>query len=341
MSWQKYFLKAILGTLPTLIGASLISFALIRLAPGDPVTLLLGERGGSPELVHEITTKLGLDRPLWQQYIFFVGGFINGDLGTSIVTRVSVWSEFRERLPATVELSAVAMIWATFLGMLWGGISALNRNRWVDRLLMSVSLVGYSFPIFWLGLLLISLFSIKLGWTPVSGRMGVIFEIPSHTGFLLMDCWFTSEGWPAFVEALRHLALPSLTLGTIPMAAIARMTRASLLEIMHEDYVRTAHAKGLPLRQVFMKHILTNAMGPILTVIGLMLGTLLTGAILTETVFAWPGLGRWLVQGVLARDYPVIQSAILLFAMMMVLLNLAIELLYFWLDPRLRGRDIA
>lgn len=331
------FLKRLLHAVPTLFGVSLMAFALIRLVPGDPVLLMLGERGGSPEAVAALRHNLGLDLPLYQQYWSFVSGAAAGRLGESIVSNRGVWEEFIARFPATVELSLLALGWSILLGIPIGVIAALKRRRFWDYSLMSVSLVGFSMPIFWWGLMLIMFFSVHLGWTPVSGRISAAHDVEPWSGFMLIDTLVRGAGWEGFKSALMHLILPSLVLGTIPFAAIARMTRSSLLEVLREDYVRTAKAKGLAFFQIVFVHALSNALLPVVTVIGLMLGTMLTGAVLTETLFSWPGVGRWLVASVLARDYPVLQGGILLISMLIVGVNIGVDLLYTWLNPRLRG----
>ncbi len=320
------------------MAVSLLSFLLIRLIPGDPVLLMLGERGGSPQAVAELRSKLGLDQPLYSQYFTFIGNALRGDLGLSITSKTSVWSEFVERFPATVELSLVALIWAVVVGIPLGIWAAIKRRQWIDHALMSISLVGYSMPIFWWGLMLILIFSVKLGWTPVSGRISALYDVEPWSGFLFVDVWVRGMGWPAWVEVLRHMLLPALVLGTIPVAAIARMTRSSLLEVLREDYVRTAKAKGLSFYKIIFVHALRNALMPVVTVIGLMLGTLLTGAVLTETLFSWPGVGRWMVASVLARDYPVLQGGVLLLSVVISALNIAVDVIYLFLNPRLRGR---
>lgn len=329
--------RRILQSVPTLIGVSLVAFLLIRLIPGDPVLLMLGERGGSPEAVAELRSNLGLDQPLYIQYFQFLTNAFRGDLGSSITSKEPVMREFAQRFPATFELSMVALIWAVLLGIPIGVLAAIRRRQWIDNLLMSFSLVGYSMPIFWWGMILILVFSVNLGWTPVSGRISAAYDVEPWSGFLLVDVWVRGLGWGAFKEALRHILLPALVLGTIPVAAIARMTRSSLLEVLREDYVRTAKAKGLSFYQIIFVHALRNALIPVVTIVGLMLGTLLTGAVLTETLFSWPGVGRWLVASVLARDYPVLQGGVLLLSLIIVLVNIAVDLVYTWLNPRLRG----
>ncbi len=328
--------KRIIATLPTLFGVSVLAFALIRLVPGDPVLLLLGERGGSPKVYQEMRANLGLDKPIVYQYGNFVLNAIQGDLGSSIVSKRPVTEEFFGRFPATLELGLLGMLLAILLGIPLGIIAAVKRNTVWDYSLMGTALVGYSMPIFWWGLILIMFFSVGLGWTPVSGRVDVMYDIDHITGFLLIDSWFSEDGVEAFASALHHLILPAFVLATIPLAAIARMTRSSLLEVLKEDYIRTAKAKGLSQKSIIVGHALRNALIPIITVIGLMLGAVLTGAILTETIFSWPGIGRWLVDSVEARDYPVIQGGILLIAMAVMLVNLLVDLLYTLVNPMLR-----
>jgi dipeptide transport system permease protein len=332
------FVKKFLLMIPTLIGASIIAFGLIRLVPGDPVTNLLGERGGDPAVVAEMQAKLGLDRPVIEQYFKFLGNAVTGDMGVSIVSKRPVSEEFWSRFPATLELAIIALLWSVLLGIPLGILAAIKKNSFLDYSVIGVSLIGYSMPIFWWGLILVIFFSGHLGWFPVSGRIDVIYDIPMKTGFLLIDSWF-GEGYPAFINALNHLVLPAIVLGTIPLAVMARMTRSSLLEVLGEDYVRTAKAKGLNFFRVTYIHALRNALIPIVTVIGLLVGALLTGAVLTETIFSWPGIGRWLVKSVEARDYPVIQGGVLYRATMVVVVNLIVDMVYIWVYPRMRSKS--
>lgn len=338
MNWILWFLRKAGILAATLAGASLVAFLLLRAIPGDPVTHLLGERGGNPEQVQLLKEKLGLDKSLPEQYLVFVGNALKGDLGLSIVSQRPVTEEFWDRFPATLELGFTSLVWAILLGIPLGIFAALKQNSVWDSIVTTISLVGYSMPIFWWGLLLILMFSVQLGWFPVSGRMDLAYDIPARTGFTLIDVWFTSEGWPAFVDALKHLVLPSIVLGTIPLAVISRMTRASLLEVLQEDYIRTARAIGFPWWKVVGIFALRNALIPVLTVVGLLVGSIMTGAVLTETIFSWPGVGRWLVKSVEARDYPVIQGGILYTSFAVVVVNLATDLLYRWANPRLRGQ---
>lgn len=330
-------LKKFLTLIPTLIGASILAFALIRLVPGDPVTHLLGERGGDPEMVEQMRARFGLDKPIYEQYFIFVGNALKGDLGESTVSKRPVSEEFWSRFPATIELALIGLLWSVLLGIPLGILAAVKKNSVLDYSVIGVSLVGYSMPIFWWGLILVIFFSVHLGWFPVSGRIGFMYDIPSVTGFLLIDTWLSGEGWGAFWDACKHLILPAVVLGTIPLAVMSRMTRSSVLEVLGEDYVRTARAKGLAGFRVVYVHALRNALIPIVTVIGLLVGSLLTGAVLTETIFSWPGIGRWLVYSVQARDYPVIQGGVLYLAFLIVMVNLIVDIVYLWVNPRMRS----
>lgn len=330
------FIKKLLSALPTLFGVSLFAFLLIRLAPGDPVLTLLGERGADPAVYQQMKESLGLDKPLYQQFFIYLGDLAQLDLGTSIHSKQSVWSEFVSRFPATLELSLIAIFIAIILGLFLGVVAALYKGKIIDTVLMSSALVGYSMPIFWWGLVLILIFSSYLGLTPVAGRMSAFYEVNSLTGFYLIDAWFSDNPREVFTQALRHMILPAVVLATIPMAAIARMTRSSLLDVLKEDYIRTAKSKGLGSVYVISKHALRNAFMPILTVMGVMFGTLLTGAILTETIFSWPGIGKWILNAVQARDYPVIQGGVVLIALIIFIINSIVDFLYIIVNPTLR-----
>jgi dipeptide transport system permease protein len=279
--------------------------------------------------------QLGLDRPAWQQYLGFLGNLLQGDLGRSIVTREPVTTEFLRLFPATIELSLVAMLIAVAIGLPAGVLAAVKRGSTFDHAVMGVALTGYSMPIFWWGLLLIIFFSGYLQWTPVSGRISLLFFVEPVTGFMLIDALLSDEEG-AFVSAARHLILPSIVLATVPMAVIARQTRSAMLEVLSEDYVRTARAKGLPPRRVVGIHALRNALIPVITVIGLQVGLLFAGAILTETIFAWPGVGKWLVDSIARRDYPSVQGGLVLIAAAVMLVNLLVDLLYGLVNPRIR-----
>ena len=330
-----FLLKRLGLVLPTFIGITLLVFSLIRLLPGDPVEALSGERGMDAERYQRLLHQFGLDRPLPVQYLDYLWKALHGDLGLSIITHEPVFKEFMTLFPATIELSACAMLIALLLGLPAGIVAAVKRNTVWDYSVMGASLTGYSMPIFWWGLLLILTFSVWLGWTPVSGRIAIQFDIPPVTGFMLVDSLLSGERG-AFKSALSHLVLPSIALGTIPLAVIARMTRSSMLEVLREDYVRTARAKGASSFRVIGIHALRNALIPVVTTIGLQVGTLLAGAILTETIFSWPGIGKWLVEAIHRRDYPAVQGGILLSATVIIAVNLIVDVLYGVINPRIR-----
>jgi dipeptide transport system permease protein len=330
-----YVLRRLALLLPTFFGVTLLSFFLVRLIPGDPIEVMMGERQLDPALHAEALHRLGLDKPLYIQYWDYLKKLIHGDLGESFKMGDGVGSQFLEKFPATVELGLSALCFATFFGILAGVMAALKRGSWLDHTVMSISLAGFSMPIFWLGLMLQMFFSVYLGWTPVSEQLSTVYDIEPRTGFKLIDTFLSGEEG-AFKDAWMHLILPTIVLGTIPLAIIARMTRSSMLEILREDYVRTAKAKGLsPFRIIFI-HTLRNALIPVLTVVGLQVSSLLSGAILTETIFSWPGIGSWLVNAVQQRDYPVVQNGILLVAVLVILVNFVVEVLYGVVNPRIR-----
>ena len=320
---------------PTFVGVTLLTFALIRVIPGDPIELLAGERGIDPARHAELRAGLGLDKPLLVQYGIYIADVARGDLGESILTREPVLKEFLARFPATFELSACAILFALAIGLPAGVLAAVRRGSAMDHTMMAVSLTGFSMPVFWWALLAILFFSVTLGWTPVSGRSSLLYFIEPVTGFMLIDSWLADEPG-AFRSAVLHLVLPSVVLGTIPLAVIARMTRSSMLEVMGDDYIRTARAKGASPLRVVAVHALRNAAIPVVTIIGLQTGVLLAGAILTETIFAWPGIGKWLVESVHRRDYPVLQGGVLLVATTVILVNLLVDALYGFINPRVR-----
>ena len=332
-----FLLKKLALLLPTFIGITLVAFFLIRLVPGDPIEVMVGERRLDPEAHARLVQQLGLDRPLLLQYGSYVWQLLGGDLGTSIVSREPVSVEFAALFPATVELALCALALALVVGLALGALAALKRGTLVDQGVMGLATVGYSMPIFWWGLMLIMLFSVDLGWTPVSGRIAIEYDIATRSGFMLIDSLLSGEDG-AFTSALRHLVLPTLVLGTVPMAVIARMTRSSLLEVLREDYMRTARAKGLSPLRVVVVHGLRNALIPVITVVGLQTGALLGGAVLTETIFSWPGIGKWLIDSIARRDYPVVQAGILISALIFIAANLVVDLLYGVADPRIRER---
>ncbi|RYG92358.1 ABC transporter permease subunit [Loktanella sp. IMCC34160] len=333
----KFLLSRLLTFVPTFIGVTLISFAFIRVLPGDPIIVMAGERGMTDERYAELTAQYGFDKPMTVQFWDYLTGVLQGDLGQSFVTKRPVWDEFFSLFPATLELSVCAMIFAVGLGLPAGVIAAVNRGKLFDRTLMSAALVGYSMPIFWWALLLIIVFSGQLQWTPVSGRIDLIYYFSDATGFMLIDSIRSGQDG-ALWSAIRHLILPTIVLGTIPLAVIARQTRSAMLEVLGEDYIRTARAKGLSPLRINSVHALRNALIPVVTVIGLSVGTLLAGAILTETIFSWPGIGKWMVDSIFRRDYPVVQGGLLLIAVMVMIVNLTVDVLYGIINPKIRKR---
>jgi dipeptide transport system permease protein len=325
---------------PTFLGIILLTFTLIRLVPGDPVEVRVGERGISEERRAELLHEMGLDRPLYVQFFDYVGDVLQGDLGVSIITQRPVMDEFLALFPATLELAFFAIIFATAIGLPAGVLAAVKRSSVYDHTVMGTSLTGYSMPIFWWGLLLQLLFSVSLGWTPVAKRLSDDFFVDEVTGFMLIDTLLSddpmNEG--AFFNALQHLILPTIVLGTVPIAVIARMTRSAMLEVLGEDYIRTAKAKGLGVWRIVAVHALRNALIPVVTVIGLQVGTLMGGAILTESVFSWPGIGKWLLESIGRRDYPALQGGVLIIAALVMATNLLVDLLYGLLNPRIRHK---
>nr|WP_321444119.1 ABC transporter permease subunit [uncultured Cohaesibacter sp.] len=330
-----FLLRRVGMLIPTFIGVTLVSFFFIRLLPGDPILLLAGERGISPERYAQLQTAFGFDQPVIMQYFDYVTGLFQGDFGMSMSTRRPVWDEFFALFPATLELSFVAIIIAVSIGIPAGVIAAVKRGSFFDHSVMTTALVGYSMPIFWWALLMIILFSGILQWTPVSGRISVMFYFEPVTGFMLIDSLLSGEEG-AFQSAVSHLILPSFVLATIPMAVIARQTRSAMLEVLGEDYVRTARAKGLTKFRVIGLHALRNALIPVVTTIGLQVGVLLAGAILTETIFSWPGIGKWMVDSISRRDYQVVQGGLLMIAVLVMSVNLIVDLLYGLINPRIR-----
>lgn len=330
----QFILKRILMVIPTFIAITLITFALVHLIPGDPIEIRMGERGLSPELHAEMMHKLGLDRPLFEQYFSYVGGVLQGDLGNSFRNNEPVLKEFFTLFPATVELAFFALLWSLILGITLGVIAAVKKESWISHIVTSLSLTGYSMPIFWWGLILILYFSTPLG-LPASGRLPAEYWIEAETGFMLIDTWNSDEPG-AFLAAIKSLILPAVVLGTIPLAIITRMTRSSMLEVLGEDYIRTAKAKGLNTFRVVVIHALRNALIPVVTVVGLIVGQLLSGAVLTENIFSWPGIGKWIIDAINSRDYPVLQGSVLIIATIIILVNLTVDLIYGVVNPRIR-----
>ncbi|MFZ1872711.1 MAG: ABC transporter permease subunit [Chania sp.] len=337
----KFIIKRLLMLIPTFIGITLITFMLVHLIPGDPVEIMMGERGLDPAYHAEMLKKLGLDLPLPQQYFNYLLSLLHGDLGISLTSNETVLHEFLTLFPATLELATLAMILAIIVGIPIGVLAAVKRGSIFDHGVMGLSLTGFSMPIFWWSLILIMFFSVQLGWTPVSGRIDLDFDIEPHSGFMLIDSLIAQYQDPdanqgAFLNALKHLILPSIVLATVPLAIVSRMTRSSMLEVLREDYVRTAYAKGLSPFRVIFGHTLRNALIPVLTIIGLSVSSLLGGAVMTETIFSWPGIGKWLIEAIGRRDYQVVQNGILLVATLVIITNLLVDILYGVVNPRIR-----
>ncbi|ADH64352.1 binding-protein-dependent transport systems inner membrane component [Allomeiothermus silvanus DSM 9946] len=328
--------RRLLGLIPVLLGISLLVFLFLHLIPGDPAVVLLGERA-NPEQVESLRERLGLNQPLPTQYVLFLRDLLSGDLGTSIFNLLPIRDQLANRWPATFELALSAMLIAVILGIPLGILAAVRKNSLWDNASTIFSLIGVSMPVFWLGLLLIYLFAVNLHWLPPSGRISIeggnAFQAIS--GFFLLDALLQRR---AMGDVLSHLILPALTLGTIPLAILMRITRSAMLEVLSQDYVRTARAKGLAERVVIFRHALKNALLPVVTIVGLQFGTLLGGAILTETIFSWPGIGLWLYEGILNRDYPVVQGGVVFVALIFVIVNLLVDLSYALLDPRIQYR---
>lgn len=333
-----YVLKKIGVIIPTFLGVTLIAFTFIRVLPGDPVLLMAGERGMGEERHARLMAEFGFDKPIIVQYGLYLNQLAHGNFGTSIITRKPVLQEFMDLFPATVELSLCAIVLAVLVGLPVGMLAAVKRGSPFDHTVMAGALTGYSMPIFWWGLLLIIFFSGILGWTPVSGRISLMYYFEPVTGFMLLDSLLSGQGG-AFASAVSHLVLPTIVLATIPLAVIARQTRSAMLEVLSEDYIRTARAKGLSPMRVIGLHALRNALIPVITVIGLQVGVLFAGAILTETIFSWPGIGKWMVDSIFRRDYPSVQGGLLLIAAIVMVVNLVVDLLYALINPRIRHTE--
>jgi peptide/nickel transport system permease protein len=330
----RFIVRRLLLLVPILLGLSLLVFFWIRALPGGPAEALLGERA-TPEAVAAIERQYGLDQPVYVQYWHFLKKTASFDFGDSITSRQPVLEELKLRFPATVELAIAAMLFSTFVGVPLGFIAAKKHDTWIDHGSLIASLLGISIPIFFLAILLKYIFAVQLGWLPTVGRLSVLIDLEHPTNFYVLDAILT-RNWEAFWDAIKHLILPAIALGTIPLAIIARITRAAVLDVQNEDYVRTARAKGVHPRAVDTRHVLRNALLPVSTIIGLQVGLLLSGAVLTETVFAWPGMGQWLVQAIEDRNYPVLQGGILFLALVFVLVNLIVDVSYGFINPRIR-----
>ena len=332
----RFIIKRLALTLPTFLALMFVTFMLIRLVPGDPIEARRGERGIDPDRHAQLLHEMGLDQPVWKQFLDYVWALLHGDFGVSIISKTPILHEFLTLFPATLELTLCAMIFAVVLGVTAGVVAASWRGSLFDQGLMGLALTGYSMPIFWWGLILIMFMSNTMHLTPVSGRIDLIkFYFEPVTGFMLIDSLVSGQKG-AFLDAVRHLILPTIVLGTVPLAVIARMTRSSMLEVLEEDYVRTARAKGLPPYRVIGLHALRNALIPVVTVIGLQVGAGLAGAVLTETIFSWPGVGKWLVESIGRRDYPALQGGIMLISTVVILVNFIVDLLYGLINPRIR-----
>ncbi len=332
----KYTIRRVLAAIPVLFGLSIVLFAFIHLLPGDPCRSILGQHA-TPEACQRLRANLGLDLPMWQQYLDYLGKLLSGDFGASIINNRPVLSEFAVRFPATIELTVSALIFAVGAGIPLGRIAARHAQRWQDGVVTVISLLGISIPVFVLGLVLVYFFAVKLEWLPTQGRIDThaAVGLRTNTGFMLVDTMLSGR-FDLLADALRHLILPAIALGSIPLAIIARITRASVIEVSNEDYVRTARAKGLTERRVDDRHIMRNAWLPVVTVIGLQVGGLLAGAVLTETVFSWNGVGRWVVDAIGNRDYFIVQGAVMIFALIFLTVNLLVDIGYAYLNPRIR-----
>lgn len=331
-----YSIRRILMLIPVLLGMSIVVFSIIHAIPGDPALTILGEKA-SPKALEELRQALGLNNPWYIQYFDYMKQILMGDLGKSLHSGAKIEQEIVPYLAATTELTIISMLFAVFIGVNAGILSAWKQNSWFDYMAMLVALIGVSMPIFWLGLMEQWIFAQELKWLPSVGRDNSRNPVEAITHFYIVDTILAGR-WDQFREVLEHLVLPGIALGTIPMAIIARITRSSMLEVMRSDYIRTARAKGLSQFWVVYKHALKNAFIPVLTIIGLQTGLLLGGAVLTETIFGWPGVGRYIFTAIGNRDYPVIQSGILVIATIFVLINLVVDLLYAYVDPRIKYR---
>ena len=330
-----FVVRRLLLLIPILLGLSILVFLFVRALPGGPETALLGERS-TPERAAAVRAAYGLDRPVYEQYVSYMGKVVQGDFGVSIQTQRPVSEEIRNRFPATLELAGSAMLFAVAVGIPLGFVAGRRPQSWVDNLSTGGSLLGIAIPVFALGFLLKFLFSVKLGWLPGTGRQDVTLTTDHPTGFFVLDGILTGD-FPAAWDALKHLVLPAIALGTIPLAIITRITRAAVQEVSNEDFVRTAEAKGMTKQVVTRRHVLRNAMLPVTTIIGLQTGLLLSGAILTERVFSFGGMGSLMSEAIFRRDFPVLQGGILFLAVVFVLVNMLVDISYGFLDPRVRG----
>lgn len=336
----KYIVRRLLGAIPVLIGVSIVVFVFIRLLPGDPATAILGQHATAQKIA-EMREFLGLDKPLWEQYLIYVRNVLGGDFGRSLINSQPIMDEFLTRMPATIELTTGAMLFAAGVGIPLGRFAAKRAQRWQDGSITVISLVGISIPVFVLGLTLQYIFAVQLGWLPATGRIDARTALELQSNFVLIDVWLQpdwtlAEKVSAFLDGISHLILPAIALGSIPLAIITRITRASVIDVSNDDYVRTARAKGLSERRIDGRHVMRNAWLPVVTVLGLQVGGLLAGAVITETVFAWNGVGRWIVEAIGNRDYFIVQSTILIFALIFLVVNLGVDVMYAFINPRIR-----
>jgi peptide/nickel transport system permease protein len=348
--FNRFVLGRLISLIPTLLGVTIVIFLLLRLIPGDPAVAMLGEHAAQDN-VERIREQLGLNRPEFldrealeegdfqgffdSQYVRYLGRLFRGDLGNSIHRRIPIAQELKQRFPATIELALLSMVIAVLVGIPAGIASAARRNSLLDNVSMVGSLIGVSMPIYWLGIMEIMLFAVILKWLPIGSRLSVGIELQRRTNFIFIDS-IIAGNWTALWDAVKHMIMPALALATIPMSIIARMTRSSMLDVLQSDYIRTAYSKGLTERTVLVRHALKNAFLPVITVIGLQTGNLLAGAVLTETIFAWPGIGKWVYDAIIGRDYPIVQGGTLLIAVTFVFINLLVDLSYGLLDPRIQ-----
>jgi peptide/nickel transport system permease protein len=330
----RYLVRRLLLLVPILFGVSLLIFFWIRALPGSPAESLLGERA-TPQLVQAYRQRYGLDQPVYVQYWKYLKTTVQGDLGVSVASHRRIIAEIGDRFPATIELAVTAMFFAVLLGVPLGFIAAKRHGGLFDHLSLVASLIGISIPIFFLAIILKYIFAVRLAWLPSVGRISVLIDMKHPTNFYVLDA-IIERNWHALGDVLKHLILPGIALGSIPLAVVARITRAAVLDVQNEDYVRTARSKGLPPVIVDRRHVLRNALLPVSTIIGLQTGLLLSGAVLTETVFAYPGMGSWLRDAIFNRDYPVLQGGILFLAFVFVVVNLIVDISYAIINPRIR-----
>lgn len=334
----RFLIRRLLHLIPTLFGVLTLVFLMLALTPGDPARVMLGERASQEQLT-ELREDMGLDKPLIERYFNYLGRIIRLDFGKSIKTGQSVAHEIKSLFPATIELAFFGMIFASVLGVFLGVLAATKKNSLIDSASMVTALVGVSMPVFWLGLIMIMVFSVGLDLFPTGGRMNIRFYFQPITNFYLLDSFimiFKEGTFKYFFSAIHHMVLPAITLASIPLAIIARVTRSSMLEVLGQDYIKTMRAAGIPKRKIIYKYALRNALLPVVTIIGLQFGLLLSGAILTETIFSWPGIGKWLYHAIEARDFPAVQGGVLVISMVFVLINLIVDVLYSYINPKIR-----